>query len=123
MTSKQRKKLEQQLRSRLPLIGGWLSRRAARRLAEDRSPEAARALAEAVTQSSDPQLRSIAIEALRRMDRPAAINAACAVWHVTRDADLTALLVERHWLAAAPATVKVSTALKLSGRADRIGSL
>src|SRR5690348_9025963 len=112
MDARQRTKLEHQLRSRLPLIGGWLRRRAARRLAAERSPEATRALAEVIAESSDPALHSIAVQALRRVDRPAAVNAVCGVWHGTRHPDLTALILEKQWLATAPASVKVSTALK-----------
>ena len=112
MNAKRLGKYQRQLYSRMPLIGGWLRRRAAQTLAQDSSPEAVRALAEAVTRSNDERVRGIALERIRHIDTQPCINAVCAVWAATRHPDLTALLTERGWVASAPPDVKVLSALK-----------
>jgi hypothetical protein len=104
---------QRQLYSRVPVVGGWLRRRAAETLARDGSPAAVRVLAEAVVHSDDVQVRSIALAALRQLTHRRAISAACSVWVTTRHTDLTALLTEREWVASTPPEVKVLTALKV----------
>src|SRR5262245_56810201 len=48
MEARRLEKLGSRLRSRLPVVGGWLRHRAVRALADDGSPEALRELAAAV---------------------------------------------------------------------------
>jgi hypothetical protein len=103
---------QRQLYNRVPVVGGWLRRRAAETLARDGSPAAVRMLAEAIVHSDDARVRSIALAALRQLTHRRAINAVCSVWATTRNADLTRLLAEREWVASTPPDVKVLTALK-----------
>ncbi len=115
----QLKRQQRNLYSQMPLLGGWLRRRAAEALARDDSVSAARVLAEAVTRSDDARVRSVALEALRQLRGWRTISAVCGVWADTRHADLSALLAECEWVASTPPEVKVLTALKV-GRADKV---
>jgi hypothetical protein len=99
------------LYNRVPLIGGWVRRRVARALAEEGSPVAVRALAEAVARSDDARVRAIALAAVGRPMEYRCVDAVCAVWAATRNDDLAALLVERQWVAIDPIEVKVLSAL------------
>ena len=67
MNARQLEKYQRRLYNRIPLIGGWLRRRAAQTLAQDSSPGAVQALAEAVTRSDDKGMRRIALEALQQL--------------------------------------------------------
>jgi HEAT repeat protein len=116
MATKRVTHLQKRLYTRVPLLGTWLRRRAAKALAQDGSPEAIRALAEAVTRSSDARVCSIALETLRHVDAQPAIDAACAVWAATRHAALADVLTARAWVASAPLDVRVLTALKMQRR-------
>src|SRR5262249_47654848 len=108
--------LQKRLYTRVPLIGTWLRRRAAKALAQDRSPEAVQALAEAVTRSDDARVCAIALETLRHLDAQPAIDAVCAVWTATRHAVLADVLTARTWVASAPLDIRVLTALKVQRR-------
>ncbi len=57
------------LRSRWPLIGGWLRRRAVQQLREDGSAEAVQTLAGTAWRGDDPDVRTAALEALRDLAR------------------------------------------------------
>jgi HEAT repeat protein len=105
-------KYRRRLYSRIPLLGGWLRRRAARALAEDSSPAAVEALAWAVVRSRDEQVRGIALETLHRIANPAAVDAFCFVWAATHNPTLTALLLQYRWVAQAPVEVRVLSALQ-----------
>jgi hypothetical protein len=119
MDAKQLGKYRRRLYSRVPLIGGWLRKRAAQALARDGSPGAVRALAEAVAQIGadiridDEEVHRIGLAALRQITDRRAIDAACDVWAATRHADLTALLIDHQWVASTPPEVKVLAALKV----------
>ncbi|MBI3946288.1 MAG: hypothetical protein HY321_10245 [Armatimonadetes bacterium] len=99
------------LTSRLPLLGGWIRRRAARALAADGSAGAAEALAEAVARTDDARVRSVALDFLGRTDCQACVDAACGVWAATRHPNLAALITIHGWVADAPLGVRVLTAL------------
>lgn len=130
MDARRLEKCRQRLYSQMPLIGGWLRRRAARALAQDGSPEAVRALAETIARGDDPQVRAITLETLHRIQAPRYVDAACGVWAATRHDNLAQLLLEHGWVASAPAEVRVLTALKTgqlevvtAGRADVVPPL
>ena len=106
-------RLRRRLYSQTPLIGGWRRRRAARELAAEGSMAAVRALARAVVKSEDEGVRGIALGALEALDDWRGISAACEVWAETRDGALTALMVEKGWVASTPPAVKVLSALKV----------
>ena len=72
------------LNNRIPLIGGWLRRRAARGLAEKDSPRAIGILAEAVARSRDGRVVEIALVKLEGITGPRSIDATCGVWAETR---------------------------------------
>lgn len=55
------------LRSRWPVIGGWLRRQAVRQLLEDGSPEAVQTLAGAAWRGDHPDVRAAALGALREL--------------------------------------------------------
>lgn len=101
------------LRNRTPLIGGWLRRKAVESLMKDGSPEAVRALAEAVTLNNDGQAQGEMLEALRRLTNQHSINAVCEIWASTRHADLAQLMVKHGWVASAPVGLRVLSALKV----------
>jgi HEAT repeat protein len=116
MATKRVTHLQKRLYTRFPLIDTWLRRRAAQALAQDGSPEAMQALAEAVTRSGDAQVRAIALETLRHLDAQPAIDAVCAVWTATRHAALADVLTARTWVASAPLDIRVLTTLKVQRR-------
>jgi sugar lactone lactonase YvrE len=61
------KKYRRQLRSRTPLIGGWLQAQALKTLAEDGSAEAVRLLAETAVHGDDDVLHATALGSLRQL--------------------------------------------------------
>lgn len=99
------------LRNRLPLLGGWLRRWAIRALTRTGSPEAARLLAQAVADSRDSQVTSLALTSLRQLTAPASIDSICQVWASTRQPNLADLLVTQGWIATKPLGLKVLTSL------------
>jgi WD40 repeat protein len=111
MNRKQLQACRRQLYGRLPLIGGWLRRKAAHALARERSVESVRLLAEAVASSDDPRVRELARDALRQLTNPRHIETVATVWLETRHAELTRLLGECSWLTQAPLRVQVLHAL------------
>jgi WD40 repeat protein len=111
MDAKQLARLRWLLRSDLPLVGGWLQRRAMRRLAQDGSPGAARVLAECAANTPVEALRESILSVLRALTAQPAIDAVCGVWAETRGPMLAGLLREKNWQAAAPPRLSVLTAL------------
>src|SRR5690349_17503712 len=94
MDTVQLKKCRQQLRRRLPLIGGWLHNQTLRSLADDGAAEAVRLLEEARTDGDDDALRAAALDWLRRLaasGNVAAQEALCRL--VTHHADVEALQI------------------------------
>jgi WD40 repeat protein len=67
MESSQLEKCRRWLSSRWPLIGAWQRRHALQRLAQDGSAEAVRLLAEPVWHRADAELRTAALDMLRRL--------------------------------------------------------
>jgi len=121
MEPKHLRRLQKQLYVQVPLIGGWLRRRAMNALAEDGSPDAVRVLAEAVARTEDVDFAfDISTEVLWKLTDQPAIDAVCAAWTQTRHAGLGVLLQRRDWIASAPARVRVLSALWI-GRLDEIG--
>jgi WD40 repeat protein len=87
MDAKQLQKLKSRLYSTLPLVGGWLRREAAEALAQDDSPEAVHALAEAVTRSKDEQVRAIALNVLQQLAAQGNAEAQEALCHLVIEHD------------------------------------
>lgn len=112
------RKYTRRLGSTIPLFGGWVRRRACRRLAADSGPETVPALAGAL-HSADAGVRRIADTALRSLAAPAAVEALCALWAGGREPLLGALVSECRYLATQPPAVRVLSALQ----ADRPAGL
>jgi hypothetical protein len=117
MATARLERLRWRLGNRLPLIGGWLRRRAVRALSEEGSAAAARVLAEARIDCADPNLTALLDDALNRITCPVARDAVCAVWARTREAGLAEHLRAWGYIATGPPRVRVLTALLL-GRAE-----
>ncbi len=113
MNENQLERLSARLYTQTPLIGGMLRRRAAQALAEDGSPEAMHALAEAVAHASDTDVRDIALAALHEVHDARVINAICRIWAETRSLDLAGLLNAHQWVASSPSEARVLSALEV----------
>jgi hypothetical protein len=101
----------------LPLIGGWLQRRAVRALVADGSPAALDVLTEAACQSPNERGRARALEALGRLDSQNGVDAVARAWAATRNPQLEGLLRQRGVLPSGPPEVRLLAGLKL-GRYD-----
>ena len=135
MNVKKVNKLKRRLRNRLPLVGRWVARRAARSLAADGSGEAALALTEGVAEdpsgclfdwliefcsSEDPELSRSAAGALGRVMAGARGGEAfevistrlCAKWFESRDGRLEDVIVRGRYVASRPLELKVFSCLK-----------
>lgn len=109
--------LKQKLYSKTLLIGSWQRRKAATELAEvaqSQDAEAASLLSEALIQSSDTQVKAIALEALKQIKDQKCIDVICADWASSRHTELTQLIVSASWVASTPSRLRVLTALKVS---------
>jgi WD40 repeat protein len=118
---KRLEKLQKQIYSTTPFVGGLLRRKAAQALASDVSLQATQLLAEVVTRSNDETVLATAISALRQLSNQSSMDAVCEVWASTRHNELTRLLTEGNWVASSPAQLRVLTALKVS-RLDVVGN-
>lgn len=107
-----------ELNSRHILFGIYRRQQAARRLASHASEGAARVLARAVVETTDPEVRSIALTALRCW-RPELLQAGVLpVWRATQNTDLEVVLLQRGVVSlhdvelakAAPRKPKISSA-------------
>lgn len=78
----------------------------------DGSPEAVRVVAEGIVHSPDESTRSRAVEALRNLKDPPAIDVVCSIWAASRHPRLSRLVFECDWVASAPARVRALTALR-----------
>ena len=103
-------KCRQRLRNHWPLIGPWLRRQAAQRLAADRSAEAVPLLAGAL-KDTDAQVRTTADAALHSLKNQQAVDRLCALWVEKRDAALAAVVREQGYVAAQPVKVRVLSSL------------
>lgn len=113
MNSKRLSKLTNQLYNKVPLIGVFYQRRAARALAEDGSPKAYAALAHALAQHRDAKVLQLAEESIEKLSSQGGINAVCKVWADTRHERLERILLDHGWMATGPPEVEALTALKL----------
>jgi HEAT repeat protein len=111
MNTKQINRLRKRLENRLPLIGRWLRYRAVCALADDSSPQAISALAEALS-NDDSEVREIAFDAVNQITQQSYIDAVCEVWVRKRQPELAKFIAERKWVAETPAYVKVLSALQ-----------
>lgn len=111
MTAAQLEKYRRRLKSRTPLIGGWLRRNAARALARDRDPRAVRLLAEELLVNTDQPMRDMILKLLGDVNRQGGIDQICEVWSHTRDPGLESMIVARGWVASEPIAVRVLSAL------------
>lgn len=118
MNAYEREKCGRRLKSRVPLIGAFLRRRACEDLARDSSARAVPLLVEALN-STDEQVSIIADQALRRLREAAAIDKFCAIWADNRDGRLAQMLEGRGYVARDPVEVRVLSAMKV-GRQDLI---
>lgn len=108
------KKQRERLLEGTGLLAGRRRRAAIRDLAAGAAAgdvTAARVLAGAYTHVEDPSVRELLRDGLRGIDRPAPIDAVCAVWEGTRDSGLAEVLRERGWVAGRPMDRHVLTAL------------
>jgi hypothetical protein len=64
----------------------------------------------------EPPIPQNAEAVLRELSNPQGIDALCALWAQKRDARLGAIIVERSYIAGAPPTLRVLTALKCGKR-------
>lgn len=117
MTLYQIHRLGRRLDSRFPLIGVWLRRRAAKKLAREAgSSVAARYLARAAASHGDRKVRAVALEAVCAASAPRCIDEIVRVWAETRDPELRRAVVDRGWMASSPPEARVLSALA----ADRL---
>jgi len=112
MNSKHLSTLTGRLYSRVPLVGIWLRRSAARALAKDASPKACAVLATALARHDDPQVLQTASELIDQLDNRACIDAVCGAWADTRHAQLESLILKHAWVATSPPAIRALTALK-----------
>ncbi|MBN2548050.1 MAG: WD40 repeat domain-containing protein [Anaerolineales bacterium] len=119
ISSYQLRLITEELYIRFPLLGGWIRRRAAQRLASLASPQAIAILAEASTRHPDRRVVDIARQAIEQANQPAAIDAVCRVWASSRDAWLTKHITQNSLVARRPIEVRLLTALK-TGQADLV---
>lgn len=119
--SEQFEKWRAALRSRFPLLAGWLRSRALRGLSLNRNdPRAVHVLIEALDHS-DPTTVAAADAALRDLSDPCAVGAFCAGWEKSRDDRLAAILVENQYIPERPNEIRILSALKC-GKAIEITS-
>lgn len=107
--------LKQKLYSATFLIGGWQRHKAASELAaavSNQDLEATTLFVEALSRSSDPQVKTLALESLKKVTDQRCIDAICTDWASSRHQDLTQLINSAGWVASTPAKVRVLTALK-----------
>lgn len=100
-----------ELQSSLPILGAMVRRAACRKLAADGGPEAVPALAAAL-HSADPEVQRLAEAALRRLQRPEAVAALCALWARGREPRLAAVLAGTRYVPPEPAELRVLCALQ-----------
>ena len=96
----------------LPVVGRILQKKSVTVLATITSVNSVKALAKVVTRHKDNELKYIALNALNKIEDRDCVDAVCKIWQVTRDPDLSNLLIKKHWVASAPANTRVLSALK-----------
>ncbi len=109
-------KLGRRLDSRARLIGGWLRRRAAYRLAQEVAADrehAVRYLARAATSHDDPRVRDVALGAIRKVSKGNCLKVVTGIWAQTRDPQLRQIVEDNNLLASSPPQLRVLTALAI----------
>ena len=91
----------------IPIIGQCLQKKAVIALIEDRSPEAVKLLAKAVTRLKEPEIKASILDALSKLRKQNYIDIVCEVWVDTRHRDLANLLVKKEWTASAATACNV----------------
>ena len=122
MEARQLERLQRRLDSRLPLLGGWLRRRALRALAADSSPDTTRALLDAWRRSTDDAWGDCLLAAIRAFELSSCRDVVASAWAESRSPALLDLLTVWGHVAQGPPAVRVLTALQL-GRAEVINGL
>lgn len=108
----QRTQLIADLENSTPLVGWWVQRRAANRLAKDPSNRSTLALAQAALNHADSGVRRVAQRAIERVSNQAGIDAVCMVWRQTRHPWLAKLITANSWVASKPDDVRILSALQ-----------
>jgi WD40 repeat protein len=113
--------LAAQLRDESRLLGATRRRRAARQLRADNSPDAIAILALALARR-EPSVAATARAAIDGLEdeRQDAIDAVCGCWASTRSEVLGDVIRARGWVAAAPAQLRVLTALHVDQTPDAV---
>ncbi len=126
----QRTQLIADLENSTPLVGWWVQRRAANRLAKDPTNRSTLALAHAALNHTDSGVRRIAQRAIERVSNQAGIDAVCMVWRQTRHPWLAKLITANRWVASKPDDVRILSALQanqierlVNGKASQLATL
>jgi hypothetical protein len=126
----QRTQLIADLENSTPLVGWWVQRRAASRLAKDPTNRSTLALAQAALNHADSGVRRIAQRSIERVSNQASIDAVCHVWRQTRHPWLAKLITANSWIAAKPDDLRVLSALQanqiewlVNGKASQLAIL
>ena len=90
-------RLKEQLFNQMPLVGGWLRRRAAASLASDGSPLAVEILASALDRLPDVQVQQLVARTVESVQDTTRIDAVCRAWAQTRSPGLKRLIRARGW--------------------------
>ena len=104
--------LAARLDCRLPLIGSWFRRRAIQRLCSECAEPATLPIIVRTLNHTDAFVRAQARAALSDLAAQAAIDALCAEWFRSRDAEVGELIRKRGYVASEPADIRVFSGLK-----------
>lgn len=104
-------RLREQLFNRVPLVGGWIRRRAAASLVSEGSPQAIEILASALDRLPDAQVQQIITQTIEAVKDQGRIDAVCRAWTQTRSPGLKRLIKARGWIASGPPSVRLLCAL------------
>lgn len=113
---------KQKIYSQMPVLGGWIRRKAAEELAQavhSDNVEVINVILDAVTKSTDQEVRTRLLSALGNIKDQKSIDSACALWASTRHSELDQLLKKNGWVASTPNSIRVLSALK-NGKADLV---
>ena len=95
-------RLKEQLFNQMPLVGGWLRRRAAASLASYGSSLAVEILASALDRLPDMQVQQVVARTVESVQDASCIDAVCRAWVQTRSPGLKRLIKARGWVASGP---------------------
>jgi hypothetical protein len=99
------------LHSRMPLLGPWIRRKAARNLINIGSPAAVQILTKRVAGEIDNDLRDLIVRSLEGQNNAGCIDEVCAVWELTRHPLLAQVITGHGWVASKTQSLLVLTAL------------